>query len=289
MINKTFLSFKKGKVLTFLSLFFLTSCSSFSSRAEFAGFNKKALFSLMEQLEVKHDNTEEGIVKETQKAWLRSGERWETADLHEERKETLRPLFDDLELVNEWEPHYKQYDGVLLLGSTFFAMQAKTRYLDELVKKNPIAFNKLVVLTGERFLLEKEKDALKELGADLTKVKTEADMIRFWLEQDDAKRLFIPKEVEFIDVPAHILEDGTKKRPTTADTVNAWLKNGASPGVYLAFSLQPHCRYQKAVLTSLLPATYIVDVAGGSDNYTNRVAVYLDAITRTLYASQKKK
>lgn len=274
-------------VATFI-LFLFSSCS-FAQRDDFAGFDKGALFELMEKLDVQHDGTPSDVLNATQARWKRTGERWETADLHEDKKAELKPFFDKLELIGEWSPHHSLYDGVVILGSTFTAIEAKGRFFKQLVQKGSVQFNKIVALTGERYLTEKERDELKALGADLSVVKTEADMIRFWLKQDSIKKLFDNKEIEFVDVPATVKEDGTTLRPTTADTVSAWLGRGGKPGVYLVLSLQPHCRYQQKILQGLLPSTYDFDVVGSSDKYLNRVAVYLDAITRTLYATQTKK
>lgn len=279
-----------------LTVTFFTGClhnekkisapTSLTHEQYYAGLKLSVLFNLMDTLGLQYEKTVKGIVDATQKNWLRKGERWETDDLFEDKKEELRNYFDQLGLVNAWMPQRKSYDGVLFTGSLLFSMRNKLDFLLSLNAQN-VQFDTVVILTGKRFLIDREKEALKNMGADLDIVKTETDVARFLFQEAQKNGALKGIKVVVVDAPEVQLENGKTTRPTTADTVNQWIKDGAQPGHYLVISQQPYCTNQKVVLETLLPDSFVVEVVGKSDDYKSRVAMYLDTITRTLYHQSK--
>lgn len=255
----------------------------------YAGLKLSALYGLLDTLgyQGQYEKTVPSLVALTQKEWLRKGERWETEDKFEEQKNELEPYFNELDLIKTWAPSEKQYNGLLFTGATVVSMNSKLNLLVSYIDQG-IKLKEVVILTGQRFITEKEKKDIIELGGNPELIKTETDAAQFLFDQQHIKEKLNGVVITVVDAPETIKPDGTKQRPTTGDTVHAWLKQGALPGLYLVISQQPYCNNQKVVLETILPSNYTLDVIGKGDNYhQTRVALYLDTLARTLYQQSK--
>ncbi len=247
-----------------------------------AGFKKADLEKVLELTGVTYDGTVAGLVRATQKAWLRPGsrERWELAPLHEDKRDQLLPLFRKMWLVDEWINQRFTYNYIFFMGALVgYAMEERMETLRKLFSDSVHA-DSVVILSGSRDVTERERTLLTAQG---------------WqnippLEVDLYPQLFkengLPFETMVLsNAPATKQPNGTWYRPTTADTVNAWLQRlpTPKPGVVLVVSNQPFCNYQQVVVESLLPKGFTVRTVGKKAPADTPVAVYLDTIARTLY------
>ena len=270
----------------FMLLISMLTANILYSNDTLAGLDKKTIFELMDILNVKPLSNElSDIVIATQKAWLRKGERWETDDLHEEKKEILLPLFKKFGLIDSWMPKEKNYDGILFLGSGNLSVENKINFLITLFKEG-LTIKPITLLTGQRYLTFNEIKKLISIGADKNTMITEKDMMEFIINNELHLANLSNIEITVIDTQGKRDAEGIYSRPTTIDTVIEWLKINPKPGHYLVLSFQPHCLYQLTILKTALPSTITIEVIGDEAKNT-RVAVILDAITRTLYAYEK--
>ena len=274
---------KKLSLLTVLTSSFLTVIAS-NPNETIAGLDKSALYQLMDVLDVKHADDLKSIVTATQKAWLRQPgtERWNTPDLYEEKKAELLPLFTQLGLVTARTPQHNKYEAALVLGCANLAAMDKAHFLVQLLK-NGLHINSVVILTGERQLTENERDAVATLGISKEELLVEADSMKFIISKTLSDAGFATLPVLVIKCLNTLTADGKITRPTRLDTIHKWIKDlNPAAGNYLALSIQPHCAFEANVIQSAVPAGITVEVAG--KEWDVRVAVYLDALARTLYA-----
>lgn len=195
--------------------------------------------------------------------WIQQGkERWVFDQRCEDLRETVWPMFQELGMVDEIKPLHKHYDTAVLLGALYSTFQ---RRLDYLVKTG-VTFDQIVLLAGERPLLDSEK-------AKLPGLETEADMVRFVYENSA-----IPKNipVQFIAVAMK-----GERRPNTCDTINAWLQTNPIPKRCLVISTQPYVHYQGAIFERFFPFT--VEMAGPAIVGTPTVALMLDTLGREIF------
>jgi hypothetical protein len=304
-----FMSSRALKINFFCVLVFLCSCAKDTVQLQGAhssividenGHPTAAMARLLEVLAVKHDGTLKSIVDATQKQWLRPAgtERWELVDtMSAETIEQVKPLFKELGFIDEVRPSKKHYTYALLLGSRESNFIHRLAYLIDNWNKG-MRFDQLVLLAGQRDLMEEEtldvvlqSDAIvisdhEELKSKWSSVKTEKDMMQEILAQ-----CVLPKEmrektvITVVDAPKKLVA-GKLVRPTTGDTVNAWMEKNPAPGSCVAISSQPHVLYQQAVLASLLPKNFSVETIGRQGK-SPKIAEVLDAVARFLYQEQK--
>jgi hypothetical protein len=246
----------------------------------------QGLLDLLKIQDVQHDGTLASIVDATQKSWIRPAgkERWEIDSTQFVSSDEVWKLIDDLQLRAEVKPAQTQYDYVLLMGATAMRMQLRLRYFEQLVAQG-IAFEKLVILVGQRALTDEEKEFLKQ-NYNISDVQTESDAARVIVQNLSDT---IQKKLQFISVPMLADGKGGMRRPTTADTVNAWLETIVQPGSCLAISNQPFVAYQHSVIRGLLPQTCTLETVGQGSTTDTRIGVYLDSVARILYQEQKNK
>jgi len=283
------ISRKKIKIMTvlFVSLFVFFKIKT--EVHQIAGFKKSDLDQVLKLTGVTYDGTLQDLVKATQKSWLRPAgkERWEIEEQpHEQKRKDLIPLFKSMGLVDECKLQETSYDYVLFMGATVFRMALRMETLHEVLEKLT-SYKNIVFLSGCRYLTDNEKQFLTKRGWE-TFVPTEVGVYPRMFEESK-----IPMQKT---VCINSLEtkraDGTTYRPTTADTVNDWLKTAPGSGSALVISSQPFCHYQKIVTESLLPKEFKVAVVGVKAPEDTTVAVYLDTLARTLYqwvSTQKNK
>lgn len=243
------------------------------------GFIQQPLRALLSELGIEHDGTIETVVAGTQKSWLRpSGqERWEMADPLAHYKGRLLPLFDQLGMVQAMYPAQKQYTYAVILGSLYTNVKNRLVFLIHAWQQG-LRFKKLIFLTGARPLRIDEQEALQSKISSRS-FATETDMMQAIYETMEMSDDFRKVPLVVVDAQA---QQGAR-RPTTADTIKAWLTLQPEPGSIIAISSQPHLGYQQAVLKTFLPKSFSVETVGRAALETTRVSEYLDALARWLY------
>jgi len=217
--------------------------------------------------------TQENMIAETQKKWLRSSgkERWEMNEISQ--KEFVLNWAEKSGIYSSWKPESSSYDKALILGATTGVMEGRLRFLVDLWNEG-IRFDEIVWLTGER-PLDKTIDGLLELATN----ESEAARV-IW------KKVDLPKEMRTISVV--FVEEPMKglKRPNTKDTIDAWVGSGVKPCKALVVSSQPFCGYQYGIVDRYLPEEFLFEVVGpGVDSRAHpaAAAITLDSMARWLY------
>ncbi len=224
------------------------------------------------------------LIAETQRLWLRKPhqERWEMDELSNEKRCFVLNWGKKQGFFDPWMPLEQNYDKALILGATTGVMQLRLNYLKDLWNEG-IRFNEVVWLTGERPL-----DLAVDKLTDRCSNESEAARI-LWAESD------LPEELAslplvFIEVPMKVV-GASVQRPTTVDTLVAWLKVDTNPCKALFVSSQPFCNYQHAVIEAYLPETFLFDCVGPGVDPTRHpkgAAILLDAVTRQIYQESLK-
>lgn len=200
----------------------------------------------------------------------------------------LKSLFQEIGNIGHVLPKSKEYDYILINGSTIGNMRERVKTLIRLVNNQDILISpktKIVFLTGERELTVSEK---AESG-----LKNENQGARWIWKNTDLPETLRSSNIEFIF--------GAKKpgapRATTHDTVDEWIATNPSTGTCLSISSQPFVYYQEITMQNALKdhPGFIIEGAGfdyDDENYfQNHIPIYLDNLARTLYTlvQMKKK
>lgn len=222
-------------------------------------------------------------------------------------KEIIQLCFEKFDLATARYPKEKQYKGVLFLGSLLSSVRQRLAFLNELVEKNAITFDKVYVLTGERKLepgcgetaakLLKGDPHIIELKSSWQTPKklpaNETEMVKLVFDQS-AHPLLTPERVKFV----HSLKEKGHSRATTKSTTEQWIQEyQPENGTYLAISNQPFALYQELVIKRNMLANkkdiQIEAVGPGISpetiaNYnmehpTNKAAVLLDNIAKIIH------
>jgi hypothetical protein len=246
------------------------------------GAPRPALVSLLKLLEVSHDGTLPGIVSATQAPWLRkTAERWELSETLSSQKEKALPLLQQLGCVDTISPQKQQYDIALVLGGYKDRMDARFDYLIKLWKEG-VRFNKLIFLTGARPIDFEHEDVCDCL-------ETETELMQFLYEELDLPEEMRHIPVTIVDTPAQKKEDGSLRRPNTADTLREWLKQNPDPCTALFISNQPLVGYQDSVMRTELPQTIPFETVGPQADDDTLLALYLDNLARWLYQEHTRR
>ncbi len=260
---------KKWIFLLALCLSALMSASPIQDRR----IDPEALSELAQALGISPDAD---LIAETQKQWLRKPgqERWDQTELSPEQRLFVLDWAEKQGLFAPWEPSCNHYDQALILGATTPRMQTRLDYLKECWQEG-IRFKEIVWLTGER-PLDPKVDAL------LDQCKNESEAAHLIWEEAELPEEMAQLPVVFISVPMK----PSGKRPTTEDTLIAWLQASPEPCKALFVSDQPFCGYQFAVIKTCLPPSYLFDVIGRGENphsHLAAAAITLDSIARWIY------
>lgn len=219
------------------------------------------------------------LIQETQKHWLRrpGQERWEMNELPAEKRAYVLQWATEQGLFAPWTPSQTSYDKALILGATTSRMQGRLQHLKTLWEQG-IRFQEIVWLLGDR-PLDPRVDTLTE------RARTESEVAQILWQEAELPQEMRELPVVFVAVPMK-REGDTLKRPTTEDTIQAWIRLEPTPCSALFVSDQPFCGYQFAVVKSCLPASFSFDVVGeGVDpnSHPASAAITLDSIARWLY------
>lgn len=229
---------------------------------------------------------------------LRKGERWEEqSEKFEALKPCLKPLLKELGFVKAKSPQLTKYEGAIVHGALLPSVRLRLQYLIDQWNKG-VRFSKIYFLTGER-PLEIEREGVKAMSSDeISPLKirkdwslptkfpqTECEMIRLvWEQSEIPEEMRAETAVHFINAPMKANAKGEKiVRPTTDDTVEAWLKYKPEPGNYLAVSHAPYINRQDVVLKSLTTKDYIVDTVGPRADKKGKIAIFVDELARYIF------
>ncbi len=278
-MNKTILSSVFVFILGLGTMIHSTDLSS--ALLDSAGRPTDNLITLLTTLHIEHDGSLKSIVDATQKAWLRPAdkERWEIADEYKDRADELMPLLTNLELIKTINPAQTHYDGIIVPGSLANNMKHRLECACTLVKKHNLRTHTIIMLVGQRDLDAQQEHDYIEQG-----LHTETDVARFLVTSLD-----LPSHItiSIIDTPKQITAHGAVRRPTTADTVQQFLKNNPQQGTYLIVSNNPYIGYQHTVFRTLLPSTFILEGVGKGIKNNESISVILDALARWLYQEKQ--
>ncbi len=222
---------------------------------------------------------------------LRQGERWtKQVDRFEELKPKIRPLLQDLGLVEERCPSFTSYEGAIIYGSLLPGMCLRLDYLIEAWKKG-VRFTHLYFLSGER-PINPEKEAVNVfLQGQMFKIEAETESAMahlLWQRPEVPKDMREGTQVHFISVPMK-KEGSVTIRPTTDDTVIAWLERKPPFGRYLAVTNAPYIERQDLVIRTLVAkkGDFTFDTVGPSANKEEQVAIFLDELARVIFQNTR--
>ncbi len=256
------------------------------------GFVCDALLELLALTQIDHDGTLPSIVQLTQKpqaGWLRQPgtERWDIVDKPIEHADLFLQLFTRLQLRDEIKPIATSYDYILWMGAAYPEVEKRLSHLIQLWDSG-IRYQQFVVLAGARPLTQTEKDALAtKYGQENTgELVTEADAMRFVYNHITMPDAMKSVSIVVIDVPMKETDKGLV-RPTTGDTIDAWMALSPFAGSCLVISSQPYVHYQDSVVKTLLPKTFTVETIGAASQST-KIGLYLDTLARFLYQEKKR-
>lgn len=217
-----------------------------------------------------------------QKAFLRPHhvERWELHDKWKYffYKKRFLQDFQSLGLTDEIPPLFKSYESLLILGGSTSDFIARLQFALSL----PIHIKSVYLLSGERPLTKDEYRILYTYK-NTALPKTEDQMMDFLF-----KRL-VPKEMSYRAVvcPMH-----ANDRPTTKDTIEAWLQTNPNKGHHLLISNQPFGYYQLLASNAILKKQrhdIQFDLAACRfDKTALPISAGLDTIARILYEINEK-
>ncbi|NQY41929.1 MAG: hypothetical protein HRT87_01080 [Legionellales bacterium] len=222
-----------------------------------------------------------GILKTTQSNWLRNvnKERW---DINHSSTNKYEEYFRNLGMIEPVYPTDDNFTYAVLLGATVPSMIKRMEFLKTLLQEYQITFKKLVILTGARELHpigDFDKMGEHEYAEQIKLLKTEVEAAR-WL----ADEIFVKTKLIKLDkIQIVNATDFSGSRPTTDDTIRTWLKSNPAPGRILAISHQPYVGRQGAVLQSLLPEGFRVEVVGFGKSSEVGESVLFDSLARWIY------
>ncbi len=243
---------------------------------------------------ITHDASLQDIVTQTQKSWLRKpgSERWDMPSTNVSYEQDARALINAMGIDKEVRAQKKTYTYLLVLGALFSTVALRMEYAADLWKSG-VRFDEVVLLGGARPMASEQGENygafLKWSGkSELDyEIQTETDLLKFVYEYTQMPVEMRTLPVVIIDVPMLQKVDGSMRRPTTGDTIEWWLKTNPTPGTCLAVSNQPFVAYQAAVLKTLLPSEFPVEVVGGALAENKELGVLFDTLARVLYQEQQ--
>ena len=231
-----------------------------------------SLLKIFAILKISHDNTPAGIVQKGQEMLLRKKgqERWEIGAVFEEKRTELLPYLEQLGFVKAVAPMPDLYDYFIIFGFATSDMKNQFDYITPFIQSNTVQAKKVILLTSSLPLPEQFKRY--DFG------ETEAALMRGLFKQS----ILSGKPYQCIEVPM-IAEHNRMRRPTTQDTIEAWLATRPVPGSCLALSAQPFIRRQSSLLQALLPSSFTITPAGPEAEDDTPIGLYLDELARAMY------
>lgn len=229
-------------------------------------------------------------------SWFRKGERWTMSNpalSPSTAKEILRLGQQEFGFKNPVLPKDKNYQGILILGSTAKSFNDRVLFANELVQGGTL-FNSVYLLVGRRKLENFEKEAFSYLSS----VNDEGVMAEEIFSRN-AKSILQNKKMTAYSEPPE-----GKVRATTESTVHAFMRLKPCPGKYLCVSNGIYLPYQELVIQNVLDKHYpkagiIVECVGSADKdipdpaademILNKASDFLDNLSRILYNLDMRK
>lgn len=216
-----------------------------------------------------------------QKNLLRSEERWEQQakkDIHTllyAKQTVLLKLLQQLYMIDPLEPSIYHHTYALIMGSLKEDVIARLDYLAQLYTKG---YNCTVhvLLSGERPLLEEEKNGLPET------ITTEIEMVNFIYDQYPLFKQHMVLSINAPMVPGSV-------RPTTDSTLKLFALQAPSHGSCLVVSENPFILRQTKTAQRLLDQScFPTEGAGGSIKEKDKdIVLLMDEFARLLYEDYK--
>jgi len=206
----------------------------------------------------------DSLLSLTQKKFLRPKGK-ERFQLHDTlcqflKRKQFHKEFKTLGLIDPIFPRFKEYESILILGTSYLDMLERIHFFLSL----QLQFHHIFFLTGKRPLAKKEPKSSPP---------SEDAMIK-----NLAKDLLPPHlSYSFIVSKMH-----GKERPTTKDTLLDWLKENPSCKRTLLVSNQPYGEYQRLVASSVCNIEFDLAAAPPCEK-KDGVPIYLDTLARMLY------
>ncbi len=221
-----------------------------------------------------------------QKNLLRQGERWEEqTGRFEPLRPLIFPLLKELGFVDARLPQFAAYQGAIVHGALLSRVRLR---LQELVLQweRGVRFSRLYFLSGERPLEPQHESS--GWCAPEPFPKNECEMIQWvWDQSEILEAMRRDVEVYFINVPMKKAPGSEKLlRPTTDDTVEAWLATSPLPGRYLVVSNAPYINRQDAVMRMMAPKEYGFDTIGPAANPEEKIVIFLDELARLIFQTK---
>lgn len=203
------------------------------------------------------------LIQETQlKFWNRQGgkERWQTKVLPWIQADPKGVAEDitALGLTSSVLPKFGPKGTVCILGAAGHRMQARLRFLKQLIQTDQLAPEQIILLSGERKVsvgVDGSENELKALatkrGVEAWQDLTEMDLLKDLVESDAFFQAF---KVVPVFTKANTRTDGSIQRPTTQTTVMEWLKTNPPVGTVYMISNQPYVSSQEACIRSVFVA-----------------------------------
>lgn len=236
-------------------------------------------------------------------------ERWHMKEVYADKRTEILSLLEKMNFLNRISPSSSDYDYIIIHGATITRMRDRVKFFIDLWKELPLSTQekvKIVFLVGDRILdpkIETKKDLLDPNGALTFFRKGWKEPLHLPKTESEAARIIWDQMIEDPDlrnrvffVEAKTLKGG--RRPTTYDTLEAWLysskvdANHLQSSKILAISNNPYILQQHQVFRNFLDKTGFqntsLETVGFESDVSTPIAVYLDNIARCLYESQKK-
>jgi hypothetical protein len=270
------------------------------------GSPKPCLVDLLSTFNIKHNGTLDDIVAHTQVSWLRKPgqERWDMQDMSVENLAGVNDQLRACGCIGEIKPALKQYDYVLVMGALASRMRTRIAYALQLWQSG-VRFKKMIFLGGERPRNTDLETEDQILGTNLNYnplvkkqnwqfdgelPKTEFEIMQILFDQAELPADFSQNvELVWVNAPMKLNNQGQLVRPTTGDTVNAWLELKPELGTCLVVTNNPYVGYQDSVARTLLPANFKVETVGHKDADEFNLAVYLDNLARWLHQEKQRR
>lgn len=235
------------------------------------GYFKAEVFEFLEFMEVP-DLPDHLILPYVKERWLQANkERWDMDFHSEEKLQQALPYLQRIGCIDTIYASESEYDYALVLGATGPVMQKRLDFLYQEYLRG-VHFTQIILLTGDR-TLDPKRDGVYE---NLTN------------ETELFNHLFVNHPLcavaahTIVDSKQQTLEDGTKRRPTTKNTLIDWLKLQPKPGKCLAVSTQPFVGYQEAIANTSLPMSFTIEGIGPALSSPYPLAIYLDNFAKWL-------
>lgn len=265
------------------------------------------LIQLLELVGMEPLNPSENAISQinnwTQKNLLRSGERWEEQTTKfENLQQKIKPILGELGFIHEAQAHFKNYEGAIVHGGLLPRMRLRIHYLIEQWNRG-VRFSHLYFLSGARPLEAQQENPVTfaEDEQSLLKIKknctapnefptTECELAEFlWTQSDIPEAMQKEVEIHFINAPMKKEPESEKLlRPTTNDTIEAWLKTAPPIGCYLAVTNAPYIHRQDIIIRKISPKEYTFDTIGPALNEREKMAIIFDELARCIFQINNK-